>query len=151
VDGERIAPTEQGLRLLGRLLDADLSDELPHGPEVFWPWWSYLEEAAPDERRAWARVLRELRTGPTRVELISRFPEWPGTTAETNCMGFVSRSREWGLVQPRLLDGRYLLTALGVALIEQEEARRPARSGNDRAAGGHGRRRVRLSTRSRVG
>ena len=142
VDGERIAPTEQGLRLLGRLLDAGLSDELPHGPEVFWPWWSYLDEAAPAERRAWAGVLRELRTGPTRVELISRFPEWPGTTAETNCMGFVSRSREWGLVQPKLLDGRYLLTALGVALIEQEDARGPARSEGNRAERGVDRRRV---------
>jgi len=128
VDGERIAPTEQGLRLLGRLLDAGLCEEVPHAPEVFHRWWSYLEEAAPGERTAWAGVLRELRTGPTRIELISRFPEWPGTTAETNCMGFVSRSREWGLVQPKLLDGRYLLTALGVALIEQEEAQRPARS-----------------------
>jgi len=128
VDGERIAPTEQGLRLLGRLLDAGLCEELPHAPEVFHLWWSYLEEAAPGERTAWAGVLRELRTGPTRIELISRFPEWPGTTAETNCMGFVSRSREWGLVQPKLLDGRYLLTALGVALIEQEEVQRPARS-----------------------
>jgi signal transduction histidine kinase len=142
VGAERIAPTEQGLRLLGRLLDAGLSNELPHGPEVLWPWWSYLEEAAPAERRAWAGVLRELRTGPTRVELISRFPEWPGTTAETNCMGFVSRSREWGLVQPRLLDGRYLLTALGVALIEQEEARRPARSEGNRAERGVDHRRV---------
>jgi hypothetical protein len=120
VKGDRIAPTERGLRLLGRLLDAGLSDELPHGSEVFWPWWRYLEEAAPDERSAWARVLRELRTGPTRVELISRFPEWPRTTAETNCMGFVSRSREWGLVAPRLLDGRYLLTTLGMALLEQD-------------------------------
>ncbi len=128
LNADRIAPTEQGLRLLGRLLDAGLCDELPHAPEVFWSWWAYLEEAAPGERTAWGRVLRELRTGPTRVELISRFPEWPGTTAETNCMGFVSRSREWGLVQPKLLDGRYLLTALGVALIEQEEAQRPARS-----------------------
>lgn len=142
VGGERIAPTEQGLRLLGRLLDAGLSNELPHGPEVLWPWWSYLDEAAPAERRAWAGVLRELRTGPTRVELISRFPEWPGTTAETNCMGFVSRSREWGLVQPRLLDGRYLLTALGVALIEQEEAGRPARSEGNRAERGVDHRRV---------
>jgi signal transduction histidine kinase len=142
VDGERIAPTEQGLRLLGRLLDAGLSDKLPHGPEVFWPWWSYLEEAAPAERTAWARVLRGLRTGPTRVELISGFPEWPGTTGETNCMGFVSRSREWGLVQPKLLDGRYLLTALGAALIEQEEARGSDRSEEPQAVRGGDHRKV---------
>jgi hypothetical protein len=57
-------------------------------------------------------------------------------------MGFVSRSREWGLVQPRLLDGRYLLTALGVALIEQEEAGRPARSEGNRAERGVDHRRV---------
>jgi len=58
-------------------------------------------------------------------------PRVAHTTAETNCMGFVSRSREWGLVLPRLLDGRYLLTTLGVALVEQAEARVPARPGGE--------------------
>lgn len=59
------------------------------------------------EQQAWAKILRELGTGPTRAELVSRFP---GSKDETNCMGFVSRSREWGLLEPRLVNGRYLLT-----------------------------------------
>lgn len=122
VDGQRLAPTERGLALLARLLDVGLTDELPQRPEAFSPWWSFLGEVAPAERRAWAKVLLELRTEPTRVELISRFPEWPRSKAETNCMGFVSRSREWGLVEPRLSDGRYLVTTLGLALLEQGRA-----------------------------
>ena len=114
---------------VGYISDAE-AERLPQRPEVFWPWWSYLEEAAPAERRAWARVLQELRTGPTRVELISRFPEWPirprRRTAWASCLAPGS-----GAVLPRLLDGRYLLTTLGVALVEQAEARVPARPGGE--------------------
>jgi hypothetical protein len=36
-------------------------------------------------------------------------------------MGLVSRSREWGLVAPRLMEGKYLLTTMGLALLEQME------------------------------
>ena len=40
--------------------------------------------------------------------------------AETNCTGYVSRSREWGLVEPELVDGRYRLTQLGSTVAAEE-------------------------------
>ena len=55
--------------------------------------------------------------GPTRVELAGQFnqwrPDWSPALSNTNAAGFVARAREWGLLEPKLVDSRYALTEFG--------------------------------------
>ena len=108
-----IAPTEGALHLLDDLLARGLSATLPHPEAVTRRWLDHVAANAPEEHSAWMSVLAALRGRPTRTELVSMFPEWEGSRADTNCTGYVSRGREWGLVAPELSNGHYDLTALG--------------------------------------
>jgi hypothetical protein len=110
---EKIAPTDAGLDALGDMVDRGLGTDLPQPPAAFKRWWQHLSEWVPAERAAWHKVLRVAAEATSRDELVAAFPEWRGHTATTNTVGFIGRSREWGLMQPELHDGRYLLTELG--------------------------------------
>lgn len=121
VNGEhdRLAPTYNALRALSDLIDCGLNPRLPQPAAATQRWWSFLASAAPVEQAAWKKVLQVINHMPDRNQLVSHFPEWPGQTASTNTIGFVSRSREWGLVEPKLVDGRYQLTDLGAAIAQE--------------------------------
>lgn len=111
-----VAPTDVGLAVLGDMVDRGLGTVLPQPQPVFERWWQFLSEWAPAERAAWHKVLTVVAENPNRDELVSRFTEWRGHTATTNTVGFISRSREWGLVPPQMVEGRYQLTDLGAAV-----------------------------------
>lgn len=112
---DTILPTDAGLAVLEELIAAGLGASLPQPGEALEIWWRHLREMAPAEYRAWHKLLRVLRDQPTREELVLAFPEWHGNTASTNTIGLISRSREWGLIEPDLIDQRYRLTELGLA------------------------------------
>lgn len=116
---ETVAPTDAGLAALGDMVDRGLGTVLPQPQPVLERWWQYLSEWAPTERAAWHKVLTVVAENPDRDELVSRFPEWRGHTATTNTVGFISRSREWGLVPPQMFEGRYQLTDLGTAFAQE--------------------------------
>jgi hypothetical protein len=101
------------------MIERGLGTVLPQPVSAFECWWDYLRALAPAEQAAWLKVLRVIRDQPTRDELTDHFPEWRGHMATTNTVGFISRSREWGLVDPELNDGRYRLTDLGHAVTEK--------------------------------
>jgi len=115
-----IAPTGPALTVLSDMIDRGLGPTLPQPREAFEAWWSFLGAYAPAERRAWHKILRIVQESPNRDGLVSRFPEWHGQIASTNVAGFVSRSREWGLMEPDLVDARYRLTDLGLAIAKEE-------------------------------
>ena len=112
-DRHRVAPTEAGLAALGDMVDRGLGTNLPQPPKAFERWWQHLTEWVPAEHAAWQKVLRVAAEATSRDELVASFPEWRGHIATTNTVGFIGRSREWGLLEPELHDGRYLLTDLG--------------------------------------
>jgi hypothetical protein len=116
----RIAPSEPGLQVLGDMLQHGFGLSLPQPEAAFHDWWRFIAERAPAEHAAWRKVLAVVASEPTREELVFRFPEWPGNVAATNTVGFISRSREWGLVEPELADERYRLTELGRAVAREE-------------------------------
>ncbi|MDQ3691514.1 MAG: ribbon-helix-helix domain-containing protein [Chloroflexota bacterium] len=118
-DCQAIAPTDAGLAVLGDMIDQGLGTALPQPQVVFERWWRHLAEWAPAERAAWHKVLRVVAINPDREALVSHFPEWRGHTATTNTVGFISRSREWGLVQPQMIEGRYQLTDSGSAVAKE--------------------------------
>jgi Arc/MetJ-type ribon-helix-helix transcriptional regulator len=117
-DRTRISPSDDAVDLLRSLIEAGIGDDLPHPEPAFRAWWAFLTQRAPAEHEAWTKVLQVVDRQPTRTELVAAFPEWKGSTADTNTTGFVSRSREWGLIEPGLSDQqRYRLTSLGQAVL----------------------------------
>lgn len=107
--------TEAGWDLLGSL--EGLSLDLPHPPELMVRFLSHLALHAPADRWGFDHVLRIIDGGPDRETLVASFtdghPEWTASTASSVAQGYVARGREWGLVEPKLVEGRYWLTDLG--------------------------------------
>jgi Arc/MetJ-type ribon-helix-helix transcriptional regulator len=115
-----LAPSDQAIKVLTDMLERGLGPALPQPPAALMCWWQFIAALAPAEHAAWRKVLQVVADEPTRDELVVRFPEWPGNVATTNTVGFISRSREWGLVEPDLIDQRYRLTELGATMAREE-------------------------------
>jgi hypothetical protein len=118
-----VGPTAEGLRVLGDLVGCGFGLALPQPEAATRTWLAHISSLASEEHAAWLQVLRVIADKPTRTELVERFPQWPGTTADTNTAGYVSRGREWGLVLPELLDGRYRLTPLGEHIVAEGDSK----------------------------
>ncbi len=119
-----VAPTPEALSLISTLAENGLRLELPQPPAAALHWLDHIASVNTDEYEAWLAVLKVIGDKPSRTDLIAAFPQWTGSTADTNCMGYVSRSREWGLVHAELRDGRYQLTGLGEQIINDYARRR---------------------------
>jgi hypothetical protein len=117
-----VAPTCEARVLWQRLLSAGFGtkERPPHPPEAWWVFGEHLQSHLRGDYNAWMRVVRAIGDGPMRDELITRFSaEWAGAAAATNIAGYISRGREWGLVEPKLREGRYVLTKLGRLAVEE--------------------------------
>lgn len=114
-----VAPTAEALQLLADLNDAGLSVTLPQPELATRRWLTHLAATAPAEHASWLSVLIAVGDKPTRSELTARFPHWSGSVADTNTSGYISRAREWGLVEPDLHDGTYRLTPLGEHIVTE--------------------------------
>lgn len=110
-----IGLTAQGLQLLDAL--TGLSLELPHGRSSAERFLHHLVEHAPGERWGFERILTSARREPNREELVAAIAaekgSWTAATVSSVAQGYVARAREWGLLEPRLRRGRYLLTDFG--------------------------------------
>ncbi len=113
--------TGEGLRLIQDL--DGISLELPHPPALAMRFLEYIGAHAPGDRRGFDHVVRVVADGPDREELVRSFagrhPEWTAATVSSVAQGYVARAREWGLLEPRLVDGRYWLTDTGRELARK--------------------------------
>lgn len=120
--------TESGWRLISEL--EGLSLDLPHPPKLTELFLTFLSEHAPADRWGFDYLLRGVAERPSRDDLVERFKaastNWSAAEASSIAQGYISRSREWGLVEPRLVDGRYWLTAGGRELLERTDVLEPA-------------------------
>jgi hypothetical protein len=121
-DGELLVGiTEEGWRLI-RDLDG-LSLDLPHRREHALRFLGHLGQHAPEDRWGFDQLLRAAADGPDRDALLASFaathPEWTDATASSIAQGYVARSREWGLVEPKMVEGRYWLTDTGRELLKE--------------------------------
>jgi len=120
-DGQpRIALTPGGLGVLRAL--AETGEPVPPFGEAAWRIFvDHLSAHAAGELKAWLSVLELLREKPNRTELVERCSAWwQGNEAATNAMSYVSRGREWGLVEAKLgPDNRYALTERGAAELDR--------------------------------
>lgn len=112
--------TPQGLELLGAL--PNLSLQIPHSEDDARTFFTYLSRHAASDWRALMEVLRLAHASPTRAEVVATFhasqPTWSESQTSANVSGYVSRCREWGLVEPKQVKGRYFLTKLGEELLD---------------------------------
>lgn len=116
--------TESGWRLISEL--EGLSLDLPHPPKLTELFMTFLSEHAPADRWGFDYLLRGVADHPTRDDLVERFKmasgNWSPAEASSIAQGYIARSREWGLVEPKIVDGRYWLTAGGRELLERADA-----------------------------
>jgi len=105
----------EGLELLTQL--SGLSLEQPHPREMARIFLAHLQRHAPADYWGFEYVLGIVAQKPTRAELVDAFqrerPDWRESVASTNAQGYVARGREWGLIAPKVVDGRYELTNFG--------------------------------------
>lgn len=117
--GFRVAPTSEAVALVAQLAAAGVREGPPFAAAAWEAFRAHMEKVAPEEIGYWRRVLAALADQPGREELIARCDWWSGSTRDTNVMGYVARGREWGLLVPELIEGRYHLTELGQAELKQ--------------------------------
>lgn len=118
---DRIAPTKVGLTLLMALSEAGITPRPPHPAEGWSLFREHIRTHARPEYDTWVGVLSQVAEQPSPPQLVAIFKDvWPGATGQTHVSGYISRSREWGLVAPKLVDGTYRLTDLGVREIKGE-------------------------------
>lgn len=120
VDGDAVlvAPTHEAVVLLRDLGRANAGTVRPFPPEAWAAFSAHLEQFSPEEIAVWRRVLTVLADKPGRTTVAARCSWWSGSIAETNAMSYIARGREWGLVEPKMVDGHYDLTELGTAEVE---------------------------------
>ncbi len=98
----------------------------PHGPEHAERFFTYLRANAPWDWAGFEQVMLAASERPNRAALAAHFgrwqPTWTDAMQNTNAAGFVARAREWGLLETKLVDGRYGLTELGESMLTQRSA-----------------------------
>lgn len=114
-DGEfQVSLTDQGWELL-RIVDG-LGPEQPHNQRVAKDFFRYLRANSPSDWWGFKIVLREVSKTPTREALLVSMGaarDWSASIASSATQGYIARSREWGLVEPKLVGGTYQLTKFG--------------------------------------
>lgn len=115
-----VGPTAAGRDLLSKLARISFGARPPHSEPAWHAFSAHLRAHAPSEYRSWMDVLEALEAGTPRAELANGFrARWPGNAAETNVYGYVSRGREWGLVDAQLTNGQYALTDRGARALQE--------------------------------
>jgi hypothetical protein len=94
-----------------------ISASTPHSEQHAFAFLTFLADASPADSSTLMFTLDCVSQRPTRQEVIARLRKAGiGVTAEQGsgyAAGYIARAREWGLVEPKLVDGRYALSALG--------------------------------------
>jgi hypothetical protein len=113
--------TEAGWELVEALDGLTLA--WPHEREYAECFFEHLRRHASWDWEGFEQVIAAVAESPTRTELVAHFqrwqPEWSDTVANTTSSGFVARAREWGLIEPKLVDRRYVLTEFGEETCER--------------------------------
>ena len=116
LDGDLfIALTPPGRGLLEDLTGISL--ELPHETRLARAFLSYVFEHAPGDGWGFSLILEAAKTRPGREEIVATIsaarPGWSAAIASSVAQGYIARAREWGLLEPRLKQGKYVLTVFG--------------------------------------
>ncbi|HEY2715114.1 MAG TPA: hypothetical protein VGI73_02725 [Solirubrobacterales bacterium] len=110
-----VAMRPEGRELLSAL--AGLSLSLPHDREFAEVFLNHILTNAPGDSWGFRQLVDTVGAEPRREEIVSAVaiarPEWTLATASSIAQGYIARAREWGLLEPRLQEGKYHLTEFG--------------------------------------
>lgn len=114
-----IGPTPAGWDLLQQCSTITVIE--PHPADTAQAFLTHLAIHAAADRHALGVVLgvltNENADRRTLLEHVARtWPSWSESQVSTNSAGYIARAREWGLVEPKQVDGSYRLTELGQRL-----------------------------------
>lgn len=111
----RVGLTTEGWDLLKGL--EGISLEMPHDPDLALVFFGHLRRHAPGDWRGFRHVLHVVSESPDREALVAQFaavsPSRTPATVSSVAQGYIARGREWGLIEPKQVDGRYWLTEFG--------------------------------------
>ena len=113
-----IGLTESGASLLDGV--SGLIPTAPHPEDKARFFFRHIAEFGPSDWLFFQKLLSELFSSPTRnelVEIIKDSQNSSDSVAASLVQGYVARGREWGLVEQKQQDNRYLLTPFGKDLI----------------------------------
>lgn len=120
-DGEfLVGVTDTGWDLAA--LAAGVGPAAPHVSDASDRFLDFLERNAPGDWWGFRVLFRSLETRPTRLEYGDAFHsarQWKQSVAISAAQGYLARGREWGLVQPKISEGRYALTPYGQTMATQ--------------------------------
>jgi len=115
-----VAPTTACVELLHSVAGITLA--FPHTEASARAFFRHLQQHARADWGALAETLRLAHAQPTRAQMLQAFRRarawWTAAEVSTNVAGYVARCREWGLIEPKLIDGTYRTTTLGNAMLE---------------------------------
>jgi hypothetical protein len=113
-----IGPTIGGYALMRSLTGITVHE--PHDTQYATSFLQHLKLRAPADWAGFDSLLEILGESVTREELVTafstRWPELGGSEVATDAAGYVARAREWGLVAPKQVRGRYELTDFGAGI-----------------------------------
>jgi hypothetical protein len=109
--------TDRGWDLLEQM--AGLTPAAPHRPDMAETFFSFLRAHSPTDWWGFETMLSIAAGSPTRDRYVGTFRAargWSDAVAASAAQGYLARGREWGLVETKIVDGRYVLTDFGKEL-----------------------------------
>lgn len=129
-----IGLTDAGWNLVEVFDGLDFS--LPHDEEIARMFLQHQQQHAAPDLWGFRTALESAARGAGRVQMNEYFRtrlsadyshgEWKASVAESVASGYVSRARAWGLLEPKLHEGTYHLTASGQQVLDEFAARKTA-------------------------
>jgi len=113
--GPRIGILRGALNLFKQLVG--ISAESPHSQDHALAFLEHLRSNASADFSMLMFILEVVSKKPTRQYLVTqvttRDNNWSPEQGNSFAAGYVARAREWGLVEPKMLSGAYILTKFG--------------------------------------
>jgi hypothetical protein len=119
-DSVLVGITEIGKRLLDRM--EGLTAEMPHQSEYAVEFFKHLQGHAEPDWKGFQVLLASVAEGASRAQVAehfqTRWPDWTVSKVATNVAGYVARAREWGVLAPKLMEGKYQPTDFGRQIFQ---------------------------------
>lgn len=110
--------TDAGWNLLEQM--TGLEPTSPHGQDAASTFFDFLQRWAPSDWWGFETMLKSAAGSPTREQYLVGFASsraWTESIAASAAQGYLARGREWGVIEPKISDGRYQLTTFGKEVI----------------------------------
>jgi hypothetical protein len=117
----QVGLTSEGWDLLEALDGVSLV--MPHDPDLAVAFFAHLRRHARADWWGFEHAVRVVADRPNRQALVDSFAAEGGrrtpSVVSSLAQGYVARAREWGLIEPKQIEGRYWLTDFGRQQLQE--------------------------------